>query len=85
MVVHGHRKLALGRFLADHVLIEEIFYFQRFGDFVLASGGRFRLIIFKDRIADCNTLVADISPRIIARGRYQFSYDILALMTKRTA
>ena len=34
VVVDGNRQLLLGGFLADHVLIQEFLYFQRFRDLI---------------------------------------------------
>jgi len=85
VVVHGDREFALGGFLTDDILVKEIFYFQRLGYLVLTSGGRFRLVVLKNGIANCNTFVTNVGPRIIAGGRYQLSDNLLALMTKRTA
>ena len=85
VVVDRHRQLLLGGFLADHVLIEEFLHFQRFGDLVGSSRGRFDLVVFQDRVADRDALVADVCARIVAGGGDQLSDYVLALMAKRTA
>ncbi len=69
MVVNRHRQLLLGGFLPDHVLIQEFFHFQGFGDFVWCSRGRLNFVVLEDRIADRNTLVANVRARVVTRRR----------------
>jgi hypothetical protein len=69
VVVDCNRQLLLGGFLPDHVLIQELFYFQWFRDLVGCSGRGFDLVVFKDGIADSNALVANVRTRVVTRGR----------------
>jgi hypothetical protein len=85
VVVNRYRQLTLGGFLPDHVLIKKVFYFKWFGNFAGPGGRGLRLIVFKDRVADGDALVADVCPRIVAWRGYQLSNNVLALMTKGTA
>jgi hypothetical protein len=84
VVVDSYRQLALGSFLPDYVLIQKVFNFKRFRNFMGSSGRRFRLIVFQDRVADGDTFIANICPCVIAGGRNQLTDYVLALMTKRT-
>ncbi len=84
VVVDRHRQFLLGGFLADHVLIQKLLYFQRLGDLVGSSGGRLDLVVLQNRVADRDALVADVRARIVAGGRDQLSDYVLALMAKRT-
>jgi hypothetical protein len=84
VVVNRHRQLLLGGFLPDHILIQKLFYFQWFGDFVRGPGRSLDLVVLKDGIAHSDALVADVRARIVARRRNEFSDYVLTLMTKRT-
>jgi hypothetical protein len=85
MVVNGYREFPLGSFLADHILVEEILNLKRPRNLVGAGSGRFRLIVIENRIANGNAFITDIGPRVLARRRYQFANNILALVTEGTA
>jgi hypothetical protein len=65
-------------------LIQKVFNFKGFRDFVRAGGGRFGLIVFQNRVADGDTFIANVCPCVIAGGRNQLTDYVLALMTKRT-
>jgi hypothetical protein len=65
-------------------LIQELFYFQRFGDFVGSPGRGFDFVIFENRVANGNALIADVGSGIVARGGDQLSDYVLAFVTKRT-
>jgi hypothetical protein len=41
-------------------------------------------IVFEDRIADSDAFIANISARVVARGRDELADYILTLMTKGT-
>jgi hypothetical protein len=84
VVINSHRQLLLGGFLPDHVLVQELLHFQWFRDLVRGSGRRLYLVVFKDRIADSDALVADVRTRIVAGGGNQLSNYVLTLMAKRT-
>ena len=67
MVVNGDGKFFLGLFLPDDVLIEERFDLLRLGQMVGGGGGmRFRAVVFQNRVADGDALIADVSARIVA-------------------
>jgi hypothetical protein len=68
VVVHRNRELSLRGLLADYVLIQKVFDLERFRDLVGTRCGRFRLVILENRVANCNALVADVRPRVIAGG-----------------
>jgi hypothetical protein len=84
VVVDRYRQLLFGGFLPDYILIQEFLNFERFRDLVRRSGRGLDFIILEDRVADGNTLVADVRARIVARRGNQFSDYVLTLMTKRT-
>ena len=84
VVVDGHRQLLLGGFLPDHVLIQKLLYFQRLGDLVRRPGRLIVPIVFQNRVADRDALVADVGARIIAGGGDELADYVLALMAKRT-
>jgi hypothetical protein len=68
VVVDGDGKLLLGLVLADHVFVEEGFDFLRLGEVGWGrSSGGLRTIVFEDRVTNRDTLVADVSARIVAR------------------
>jgi hypothetical protein len=46
MVIHGDRELLLGGVLPNHVLIEELLYFQWLGDLVETAADRLSLVVF---------------------------------------
>ena len=48
MVVNSNRQLPLGGLLPDHVLIEEVFYFQRLRNLMRTRCSGFRFIVFED-------------------------------------
>ncbi len=85
MVVDRDRQLLLGGFLPDDVLIEKFLYFQRLGNLVGDPAGGSDLVVFQNRVADGDALVADVRPRIVAGGRDQLSDYVLALVAKGTA
>ena len=85
VVVDRYRQLLLGGVLPDHVLIQKFLYFQRLGNLVGRARGGFDLIVFQDRIADRDALVANVGTRIIAGRGDQLADYILALVAKRTA
>ena len=72
-------------FLPDHVLVQEFLHFQRLRDSVEAPGRRLDLIVFQNRVANRDALVADVGSGVIARGRDELPDYVLALMAKRTA
>jgi hypothetical protein len=85
VVINGYGELALGRLLADYILIQKIFDFERLGNFVRTRGGRLGLVIFQNGIADSNAFVADVGPGVIARGGNQFPNNILTFMAEGTS
>jgi hypothetical protein len=85
VVVNGDGELLFGGFLPDDVLIEKLFDFERFWNFVGSTGRRLDLVVFEDGIADGNALVADVGARVVAGGGDELSDYVLALMTERTS
>jgi hypothetical protein len=85
VIVNRHRQLLLGGFLTDHVLIEELLYFQRLRDLVGGPGRGLDLVVLEDGIADSNALVADVRTRIVAGRGNQLSNYILTLVAERTS
>jgi hypothetical protein len=65
-------------------LIQKLFYFQWLRYLIREPGGSLDLVVFQNRVANRNALIADISAGIIARGRDEFPDYVLALMAKRT-
>jgi hypothetical protein len=68
MVVDGNRQLSLGGLLTDYILIQKVFDLERLRDFVRTGRGGLRLVVLEDRVANRDTFIADIGPRVIARG-----------------
>ena len=84
MVIDRNRQLFLCLLLPDHILIQEGLDLLRLGQLIGCRGLRSRgAIVFQDRVANCDALVADIGPRIVAGRRDQFGYGILRLMAER--
>ena len=68
VVVNRDGKLLLRLVLADYVFVEELLDLGGLGQMIGSSGGvRLGSVVFKDRIANRNALVADIGARIITR------------------
>ena len=86
VVVDRDRQLLLRLLLPDDVFIEEGLDLLRLGQLVGRRGLRSRgAVVFQDRVADCDALVANVGARIVAGRRDQFGYGILRLMAERTA
>ena len=67
VVVDRDRKLLLGLFLTDDVLVKESLHFQRLGEMVRGCRlVRFRAVVFQDGIADRDAFITDVSARVIA-------------------
>jgi hypothetical protein len=84
VVVHGDGQFLLGGLLPDYVLIQKLLHFQRLRNLVRSSGRRLGLVVFQDRITYRDAFIADIGPRVVARGGDELSDYVLTLMTKRT-
>jgi hypothetical protein len=84
VVVHRDCQLLLDGFLPDYVLVQELLYFERFGDLVGSPGRGLDLVIFENGIADRNAFVADVGTWVIAGRRDELADYVLTLMTKRT-
>src|SRR5262249_6771126 len=84
VVVNRDRKLLFGLLLPDYVFVEESLNFVRLRELVW-SGGRWRgrAVVFQNRIANCNALVADVRPRVVAGGRDQLGNGVLRLVAER--
>ena len=78
VVVDRHRQLLLRLVLPDHILIQKRLDLLRLRQ-VGRRGARLGLgpVVFQDRVAHRNALIADIGPRIIRRGRDQLRNRIL--------
>src|SRR5262249_40418212 len=86
VVINRYRQLLLGLLLPDDVLVEERLHFLGLGKLVWSRGlWGGRAVILKNGIADRNTLVTNIRPRIVAGGRDQFCNCVLRFVTERTA
>ena len=86
VVVNRHGEFLLGLFLADNVLVQESFDFMRLRKLVRSSGRRCcRAVIFENGVADRDTLVANVGPGIVARGRDQLGNGVLRLVAERAA
>jgi hypothetical protein len=68
VIINSDRELLLGSLLSDHVLIEMLLDFQGFRELVGARSRLVRAIVFQNRVADSDALVADISTRVVAGG-----------------
>jgi hypothetical protein len=82
VVIDSDRQLFLGLFLANYILVEKGLHFHRPGKPGLHAGHTLSVVLFKDRIADSNTLVADVSPRMLSRRGNQLAYCILGLLAE---
>src|ERR1035438_10316065 len=86
VVVDGDGQFLLGLLLSDDVLVEEGLDVLRLRQLVGNGCCRSRRpIVFQDRIADGNALVADVCPGIVAWGRDQFGDCVLRFVAERTA
>src|SRR5262249_17527761 len=85
MVIYGDRKLFLGAVLADYVLIEEFLYFEGFRELIGSRRRLVRFVIFQDRVANGNALIANIGSGVVAWRRDQFPDNILTFMAERAA
>jgi len=85
VVVNRHCQFLLNALLPDHILIQKLFYFQRFRDLVRGTGRSFDFIVLKNRITNSDAFVTDVGPGVIARGGDEFSDYVLALVAKRTS
>jgi len=67
VVVNGDGQFLLGLILADNVFVEERLDLERLGQMRGSrAGGSLRAVVFEDRVANSNALVADIRARIVA-------------------
>ncbi len=85
VVVDGHRQLLLGGFLADDIFVQKGSYFMRLGQ-MRRRGRRPRLglVVFQNGVADGDAFIADVGPRIIARGGNELGHGILRFVAERT-
>jgi hypothetical protein len=60
VVVDGDRERALGGLLADHVLLQHVVDFLRFGQVLQLEGGRRGQLLVDDLVAEVDALVADV-------------------------
>jgi hypothetical protein len=84
MVVNGHREFLLGGFLADDVLIQILLQLQWFWELVGSAVRLIVTIVFKDRIADRDAFIANVSTRVVAWRRDELSNNVLAFVAKGT-
>jgi len=82
MVVHRNCQLLFDGFLPNYVLIQKLFYFQRFRDLIGSAGRSLDLVVFENGIAHGNAFVADVGSGVIAGGGDELSDYVLTLMTK---
>jgi hypothetical protein len=68
MVVNGDGQLLLGRVLTDYILVQVFFQFQRLRELVGCSIRLVVTIVFKDRVAYGDALVANVSTGVIVGG-----------------
>jgi hypothetical protein len=85
MVVDRHGELFLGGVLADHVLVQVFFQFQRFRKLVLCPVRLIVPIVLQDRIAYGDAFVANVSSGIVVGGGDQLPDYVLTLVTKTTS
>src|SRR5262249_19126155 len=85
-VVNRDGKLLFSLLLSDYILVEEGLNFVWFGKLVWGGSCRSSCaVVFENRVADRHALVADVCPRIIARGRDQLGNGVLRLVAERAA
>jgi hypothetical protein len=78
MVVNRDAELLLGLLLADDVFVEKGLHFLRLGQMVGSRRGvGLTAVVFKNRVADGDTLVADVRPGIIAGGGDELGNSVL--------
>jgi hypothetical protein len=68
MVVNGDRQLLLGGILTNYILVQVFFQFQRLRELVGRSIRLVVTIVFQDRVAYGDALVANISTGVIVGG-----------------
>jgi hypothetical protein len=84
VVINGHREFLFGGFLSDDVLIQILLQLQWFGKLVGSAVRLIVTIVFKDRIADRDAFIANISTRVVAWRRDELSNNVLAFVAKGT-
>src|SRR5579863_7036617 len=86
VVVNGDGELLLGLLLADDVFVEESFDFGGLGKLIGSSCGRSGgAVVFENRVADGDALVADVGPGVVTRGGDQLGYGVLRFVAERAA
>ena len=86
VVVDRHRQLLLRLVLTDHVLVQKCLDLLRLGQVGRSCTGLcLGAVVFENRVADGNALIADISSRIVRWRRDQLGNGILRLVAERAA
>src|SRR5258708_5801750 len=82
VVVNGHRQFLFGAVLADNVAIQELLDLRRARQAARRRSGLFALFVFQNRLADADTLIADVRPGIIRRRTDELLHLLLGLVAE---
>jgi hypothetical protein len=82
VIVDGDGQFLFGSVLPDYVLIQELLDFQGLGNLIGTAGSGLGLVVFEDRVANGNALVADVRAGIVAGGGDELTDYVLAFMAK---
>ena len=85
MVINGDSQFFLSAILANDVAVEKLFNLGRARQAAGRRSGLLALLVFKNRLADADTLVADVRPGIIGRRTDELLDLLLRLVTEGTA
>jgi hypothetical protein len=85
MVIDSNREFLLGRLLSDNVLIQVFLQLERPRELAGRAVALVMPVVLDDRIAHRDAFIADVGTRIVAGGRDKLPYNVLALVTERTA
>src|ERR1700674_5511511 len=85
VIVNGDCQFLFGAVLADDVAVQELLDLGRAGQAARRGRGLLALFVFQNRLADADTLVADVRPGIIRRRTDELLHLLLRLMAEGAA
>src|SRR5580704_6684 len=85
VIVNGDRQFLFRAVLPDHVAVQELLDLRRTRQAARWGRGLFPLFVFQDRLADPDTLVADVRPGVIRRRTDELLHLLLRLVAEGAA